>query len=257
VLPSLAPDAPGVEFASCVDPNNPPRSCRQAMIRSFILSSKTSAIGSAKHGATLTSKTPISKPSLSICWRANTQPRSHRRLQHNRRLVARCLGRGGPDAKPTLCGTETRPKQPPSPTDDAVAMRPCAILELDDSRCHWPLGEMHRVATQFCGGAATPGRRYCAHHGGPFRAQKRAFSSLPRMGCPARGAVRRLRTVGGIGVVLGYSRDEPAGGERLQVCLHRVSNIVGIDLRSSALGIDWRYHRVRAAQVFAMKSSRS
>jgi hypothetical protein len=40
------------------------------------------------------------------------------------------------------------PKQPPSPTDDAVAMRPCAILELDDSRCHWPLGEMHRVETQ-------------------------------------------------------------------------------------------------------------
>src|SRR5258706_14925787 len=84
-----------------------------------------------------------------------------------------------------------------------------------------------------------------------------AFSSLSRMGCPARGAVRRLRTVGGIGVVLGYSRDEPAGGERLQVCLHRVSNIVGIDLRSSALGIDWRYHRVRAAQVFVMKASRS
>ena len=68
------------------------------------------------------------------------------------------------------------------------------------------------------------------------KCQKRAFSSLSRMGCPARGAVRRLRTVGGIGVVLGYSRDEPAGGERLQVCLHRVSNIVGIDLRSSALG---------------------
>jgi hypothetical protein len=85
--------------------------------------------------------------------------------------------------------------------------------------------------------------------------QKRAFSSLSRMGCPARGAVRRLRTVGA--KYLGYSRDEPAGGERLQVCLHRVSNIVGIDLRSSALGIDWRYHRVRAAQVFAMKSSRS
>jgi hypothetical protein len=31
------------------------------------------------------------------------------------------------------------------------------------------------------------------------------------------GAVRRLRMVGVIGVVLGYSRDEPAGGERLQV----------------------------------------
>src|SRR5258708_29670984 len=65
--------------------------------------------------------------------------------------------------------------------------------------------------------------------------QKRAFSSLSRLGCPARGAVRRLRTVGGIGVVLGYSLDEPAGGERVQVCLHRLTNIVRIDLRSSAL----------------------
>ena len=91
--------------------------------------------------------------------------------------------------------------------------------------------------------------RICARSGHSARAR----GWLARLA----GALRRLRIVGGIGIVLGYSRDEPAGGERLQVCLHRVSNIVGIDLRSSALGIDWRYHRVRAAQVFAMKSSRS
>jgi hypothetical protein len=47
---------------------------------------------------------------------------------------------------------------------------------------------------------------------------------------PLAGARLRLRIVGGIGIVLGYSRDEPASGERLQVRLQRVSNLLGIDL---------------------------
>jgi hypothetical protein len=43
-------------------------------------------------------------------------------------------------------------------------MRPCGLIELDDSRCPWPLGEMHQVATLFGGGVSVPGRRYCGHH---------------------------------------------------------------------------------------------
>jgi len=53
-------------------------------------------------------------------------------------------------------------KQPP--VDDALDMRPCSIIELDDSRCRWPLGDVEAVAVTFCGGATVPGRRYCAHH---------------------------------------------------------------------------------------------
>ena len=45
-----------------------------------------------------------------------------------------------------------------------LEMQPCSILELDDSRCHWPLGGMHEVATLFCGGVAVTDRPYCAHH---------------------------------------------------------------------------------------------
>ena len=52
----------------------------------------------------------------------------------------------------------------PSPLDDSLAMQPCTIYELDATRCRWPLGEVHQAATQFCGGAATPGQRYCPHH---------------------------------------------------------------------------------------------
>jgi GcrA cell cycle regulator len=43
-------------------------------------------------------------------------------------------------------------------------MAPCSILELDDSRCHWPLGEVHKVAALFCGGVAETDCPYCTHH---------------------------------------------------------------------------------------------
>jgi GcrA cell cycle regulator len=61
----------------------------------------------------------------------------------------------------------TRPKRkiaPPPPVDDSLAMNPCSIIELDRSRCHWPLGGLHDTAAQFCGGAAASGHRYCRHH---------------------------------------------------------------------------------------------
>lgn len=57
-----------------------------------------------------------------------------------------------------------QPPKPPPPRDDSLAMRPCSILELDDGRCHWPLGEREERATLFCGHTPEPGRCYCAHH---------------------------------------------------------------------------------------------
>ena len=57
----------------------------------------------------------------------------------------------------------------PAPLDGTV---PCSIIELDDSRCRWPLGEVHRVATWFCGGAAVTNGPYCTHH---LRMARRLF----------------------------------------------------------------------------------
>ena len=68
-------------------------------------------------------------------------------------------------AKTTV--TSIMPQKPAPPLDDTVPlpdMWPCALIELDDGRCHWPLGDVHQVATLFCGGATVPGRCYCAHH---------------------------------------------------------------------------------------------
>ena len=52
----------------------------------------------------------------------------------------------------------------PPQVDDRLAMQPCSILELDATRCHWPLGEVDAVATEFCGDLPAPGHRYCPRH---------------------------------------------------------------------------------------------
>ena len=57
-------------------------------------------------------------------------------------------------------GQKLRPTQ----VDASLARQPCSILELDQTRCHWPLGDIEAVAVLFCGGVAVPGRCYCAHH---------------------------------------------------------------------------------------------
>ena len=53
-----------------------------------------------------------------------------------------------------------------------LEMQPCALIELDGTRCKWPLGDIYEISVQYCGGAAVSGKHYCAHHlrrarGGP------------------------------------------------------------------------------------------
>jgi hypothetical protein len=55
-------------------------------------------------------------------------------------------------------------KPPPPEVGDSLLMQPCSICELDQTRCHWPLGKVNVIAAEFCGGAAAPGRRYCEYH---------------------------------------------------------------------------------------------
>jgi GcrA cell cycle regulator len=59
----------------------------------------------------------------------------------------------------------TPPKTiPPLPaTIDGLAIQPCTLIELDDRRCRWPIGETYAIAALFCGGAQAAGCSYCAH----------------------------------------------------------------------------------------------
>ena len=76
-----------------------------------------------------------------------------------------------PVPRPTRVGAEKMimAKKPPSPfafnvIEPPLGMRPCSLLELNETDCHWPLGEAHEVAVLFCGASKGPGFPYCGHH---------------------------------------------------------------------------------------------
>ena len=69
--------------------------------------------------------------------------------------------------------TSIKPAKPTPPVDAAVPSlekRRCSLRELDDGQCRWPLGNMHRVVTLFCGGDVAAGSPYCLYHSRMARA---------------------------------------------------------------------------------------
>jgi hypothetical protein len=87
-----------------------------------------------------------------------------------KRLLRLGLVEGNYAKNPNSRNRRTRVRPPPirilqpPPVDDSLVMQPCSILELDQTRCHWPLGTVNDAATLFCGAAPVPGHRYCPHH---------------------------------------------------------------------------------------------
>ena len=115
---------------------------------------------------------------LAILWPTNSASQIAKRLHRPRSAIcnkAKQLRQEGllPRNLPEHVNPPERPrwkprimaKPPPPPqVDDSLVMQPCSILGLDGTRCRWPLGEVHEVATLFCNSTAAPGRRYCAYH---------------------------------------------------------------------------------------------
>ena len=116
---------------------------------------------------------------LVTLWPTSTAAQIAYRLRRPRAAVCgkvqRLLREGlleGKNAKhpvPQKRRTRARPPRTritllPPQVDDRLAMQPCSILELDATRCHWPLGEVDAVATEFCGDPPAPGHRYCPRH---------------------------------------------------------------------------------------------
>ena len=76
-----------------------------------------------------------------------------------------------PVPRPTRVGAEKKilARKPPSLSarnviEPPLEMRPCSLLELNETDCHWPLGEAHEVAVLFCGASKGPSFPYCGHH---------------------------------------------------------------------------------------------
>ncbi len=60
--------------------------------------------------------------------------------------------------------TEGAPALAPVVPDVPPATSSCQLLDLNDSRCHWPIGDPRDPKFHFCGGPALRNRPYCAGH---------------------------------------------------------------------------------------------
>jgi GcrA cell cycle regulator len=110
---------------------------------------------------------------LVTLWPTNSASQIAKRLQRPRwtiRSKAKRLRQEGRLPRNLLKHFDVNPPMRRPPQNKIMSpkppleMRPCSVLELDATRCHWPLGGFHDVAVQFCGGIAATGHRYCPHH---------------------------------------------------------------------------------------------
>lgn len=60
------------------------------------------------------------------------------------------------------------PSQPMAPEPKPQLIIPigqrCSLIELEDDKCHWPIGDPHNPDFYFCGGKAVMGLPYCGYH---------------------------------------------------------------------------------------------
>ena len=117
---------------------------------------------------------------LVTLWPTNSASQIAKRLQRPRwtiRSKAKRLRQEGRLPRNLLKHFDVNPPMRRPPQNEIMSpkppleMRPCSVLELYATRCHWPLGGFHDVAVQFCGGAAALGHRYCRYHLGKVRGQ--------------------------------------------------------------------------------------
>lgn len=107
-------------------------------------------LGHVSRSAVLGKKNRLKLPEREPC-------RAGAPIQHGRRSKFR------PDGfHRSPIGCPTAPSLPVDP--HAPSPHACALLDLDDTKCHWPIGEPGKTGFHFCGApSASP---YCAGHYG-------------------------------------------------------------------------------------------
>src|ERR1043165_8904037 len=63
-----------------------------------------------------------------------------------------------------------RPRRPHAPAREPIENimpigQRCTLLELNEEKCHWPIGDPGQPDFFFCGGKTTTGTPYCGYHG--------------------------------------------------------------------------------------------
>jgi GcrA cell cycle regulator len=58
------------------------------------------------------------------------------------------------------------PELEPEPIENIIPIgQRCTLLELNDEKCHWPIGDPGQPDFFFCGGKTNAGTPYCGYHG--------------------------------------------------------------------------------------------
>jgi GcrA cell cycle regulator len=58
------------------------------------------------------------------------------------------------------------PEPEPEPIENIIPIgQRCTLLELNDEKCHWPIGDPGQPDFFFCGGKTNAGTPYCGYHG--------------------------------------------------------------------------------------------
>jgi GcrA cell cycle regulator len=88
-------------------------------------------------------------------------PRPRKPRTHNPMMrVTRPLVRGNNALAPSY---DAEPE--PEYVENVIPMgQRCTLLELNDSKCRWPVGDPSNGEFFFCGGTPTEGAPYCAYH---------------------------------------------------------------------------------------------
>jgi GcrA cell cycle regulator len=59
-----------------------------------------------------------------------------------------------------------QPEADPEPIENIIPIgQRCSLLELNDEKCHWPIGDPGQPDFFFCGGKTNAGTPYCGYHG--------------------------------------------------------------------------------------------
>lgn len=97
---------------------------------------------------------------LGLSGRPKSPPPAPRRCRKRQLANARSVA---PPITQPLPAAEIEIEPNPAENIAPIGQR-CTILDLTDSKCHWPIGDPREADFGFCGGKALDGLPYCGRH---------------------------------------------------------------------------------------------
>jgi len=96
---------------------------------------------------------------------SSSVPRQRKPRPHSHMIRISRGGVRGNNALAPLHAFEAEAEPEPELIDNVIPIaQRCTILELNDAKCHWPIGDPSAADFFFCGGKTIEGLPYCGHH---------------------------------------------------------------------------------------------